>query len=73
MLSASTTQALLTTVVCPHHCQVAFCCGCANRVAALVRLEGVVKGGAAGTYEAAFLELLRQLRDPLLEQAVDRR
>jgi hypothetical protein len=39
----------------------------------LVRLEALVKGGAVGTYEGTFLEMLRPLRDPLLEQAVDRR
>jgi hypothetical protein len=42
-------------------------------VAALVRLEALVKGGAVGSYEGTFLEMLRPLRDPLLEQAVDRR
>ncbi|WIA41106.1 hypothetical protein OEZ86_004736 [Tetradesmus obliquus] len=44
-----------------------------KRVAALVRLEALVKGGAVGSYEDTFLEMLRPLRDPLLEQAVDRR
>jgi hypothetical protein len=39
----------------------------------LVRLEALVKGGAVGSYEGTFLELLRPLKDPLLEQAVDRR
>jgi CLIP-associating protein 1/2 len=42
-------------------------------VAALLRLEGLVKGGAAGSFEVCFLEHLRQLRDPILEQMGDRR
>lgn len=44
-----------------------------RRVATLLRLEGLVAGGAVGSYEACFLEHLRQLRDPLLEQMGDRR
>eukprot|EP00775_Hariotina_reticulata_P009313 gene9313-9478_t len=44
-----------------------------KRVAALLRLEGLVKGGAAGNFEVCFLEHLRQLRDPILEQMGDRR
>lgn len=42
-------------------------------VGALVRLEGLVKGGAAGAFEAHFLEALRGLKDLLLAQALDRR
>jgi hypothetical protein len=42
------------------------------RVTAMVRLEGLVKGGAAGSYEGCFMEHLRILKDPLLDQMVDR-
>lgn len=42
------------------------------RVSAMVRLEGLVKGGAAGNYEACFMEHLRMLKDPLLDQMIDR-
>ncbi len=49
------------------------CLLCVCSVGALLRLEGLVKGGAAGSYEETFLELLRSLRDPLLEQLADRR
>lgn len=42
-------------------------------MATLLRLEGLVAGGAVGSYEGCFLEHLRQLRDPLLEQMGDRR
>lgn len=42
-------------------------------VALMLRLEGIVIGGAVGSYEACFLENLRQLRDPILEQLSDRR
>lgn len=45
---------------------------CICRVSAMVRLEGLVKGGAAGTYEVCFMEHLRMLKDPLLDQMVDR-
>jgi hypothetical protein len=38
----------------------------------MVRLEGLVKGGAVGSYEACFMEHLRTLKDPLLDQMVDR-
>lgn len=38
----------------------------------MVRLEGLVKGGAAGNYEVCFMEHLRMLKDPLLDQMVDR-
>lgn len=38
----------------------------------MVRLEGLVKGGAAGDYEVCFMEHLRMLKDPLLDQMVDR-
>ena len=43
------------------------------RVATLVRLESLVIGGAVGSYEACFLDYLRQLKDPILEQIYDRR
>lgn len=46
-------------------------CHC-SRVAAMVRLEGLVKGGAAGSFEVCFMEHLRMLKDPLLDQMVDR-
>lgn len=42
-----------------------------KRVAAMLRLEGLLKGGAGG-YEA-FAEMLRPLRDPLTVQLSDRR
>lgn len=45
---------------------------CCCRVTAMVRLEGLVKGGAAGDYEGCFMEHLRMLKDPLLDQMVDR-
>jgi hypothetical protein len=38
----------------------------------MARLEGLVKGGAAGKYEICFLEHLRMLKDPLLDQMADR-
>lgn len=38
----------------------------------MVRLEGLVKGGAAGSFEGCFMEHLRMLKDPLLDQMVDR-
>lgn len=38
----------------------------------MVRLEGLIKGGAIGTHEACFMEHLRTLKDPLLDQMVDR-
>lgn len=38
----------------------------------MVRLEGLIKGGAIGTYEACFMEHLRTLKDPLLDQMIDR-
>lgn len=38
----------------------------------MVRLEGLIKGGAIGTHEACFMEHLRALKDPLLDQMVDR-
>lgn len=38
----------------------------------MVRMEGLVKGGAAGSYEGCFMEHLRILKDPLLDQMVDR-
>ncbi|KAF8062702.1 clasp1b [Scenedesmus sp. PABB004] len=44
-----------------------------KRVAAMVRLEALVKGGAAGAFEGPFAELLRGLKDLILEQMVDRR
>lgn len=43
-----------------------------RRVTAMVRLEGLVKGGAAGSFEGCFMEHLRMLKDPLLDQMVDR-
>ncbi|KAI8476813.1 MAG: clasp N terminal-domain-containing protein [Monoraphidium minutum] len=43
-----------------------------RRVAAMVRLEGIVKGGAAA-FEHAFDEALRPLRDTMAEQLLDRR
>jgi hypothetical protein len=46
-------------------------CTCCS-VSALVRLEGLVKGGAAGAHEGVFMENLRALKDPLLDQMVDR-
>ena len=39
----------------------------------MVHLEGLVIGGAVGSYEACFLDYLRQLKDPILEQIYDRR
>lgn len=45
---------------------------CCCSVSAMVRLEGLVKGGAAGEYEGCFMEHLRMLKDPLLDQMVDR-
>eukprot|EP00878_Enallax_costatus_P036245 GHUV01040644.1.p1 GENE.GHUV01040644.1~~GHUV01040644.1.p1 ORF type:complete len:239 (-),score=67.66 GHUV01040644.1:296-1012(-) len=39
----------------------------------MVRLEGLVIGGAVGSHEACFLDYLRQLKDPILEQIYDRR
>eukprot|EP00878_Enallax_costatus_P031208 GHUV01034104.1.p1 GENE.GHUV01034104.1~~GHUV01034104.1.p1 ORF type:complete len:529 (+),score=166.68 GHUV01034104.1:627-2213(+) len=44
-----------------------------KRVATMVRLEGLVIGGAVGSHEACFLDYLRQLKDPILEQIYDRR
>jgi hypothetical protein len=38
----------------------------------MVRLEGLIKGGAAGNHEGCFMEHLRTLKDPLLDQMVDR-
>jgi hypothetical protein len=38
----------------------------------MVRLDGLVKGGAAGNHEGCFMEHMRTLKDPLLDQMVDR-
>jgi hypothetical protein len=43
-----------------------------KRISALVALEGIVKGGAAG-FEGAFDECLKALREPVGEQLLDRR
>ncbi len=44
-----------------------------KRIDAMVKIEGLVKGGAYGMYPEAFLEQLRVLRDALVVQINDRR